>query len=130
MAQAVCLHSVSVIILFQRHKANDTEKYFPRAQMGFPDGMVVKNPSADAGDVGLIHGLGRLTWRRMWQSTLVFLPGKFPWIERILVVYSPWGHKELDMAEDRACRAQTELSTSVWHLSTSRSNLTVSANFL
>ena len=81
VAQAVCLHSVSVIILFQRHKANDTEKYFPRAQMGFPDGMVVKNPSADAGDVGLIPGLGRLTWRRMGQSTLVFLPGKFPWIE-------------------------------------------------
>ena len=129
VAQAVCLHSVSAIILFQRHKANNTENYFPWAQMGFPGGTVVKNPSANAGDAGLMPGLGRLTWRRTWQSTLVFLPGKFPWIEDP-VVYSPWGHKELDMTEDRACRAQTELSTSVWHLSTSCSNLRVSANFL
>ena len=27
--------------------------------MGFPDGSVVKNPSANVGDVGLIPGLGQ-----------------------------------------------------------------------
>ena len=39
----------------------------------FPGGSVVKNPLANAGDVGSIPGSGR---RRMkWQPTLVFLPG-------------------------------------------------------
>ena len=28
--------------------------------LGFPGGSVVKNPPANAGDVHLIHGLGRL----------------------------------------------------------------------
>ena len=34
------------------------------SQSGFPDGTVVKNPPANAGDTGLITGLGRphITW--------------------------------------------------------------------
>ena len=36
----------------------------------------VKNPPADAGDAGSILGSGRFPWRRKWQSTQVFLPGK------------------------------------------------------
>ena len=45
----------------------------------FPGGAVVKNPLAKAGDrrdVGSIPGLGRFPWRREWQPTPVFLPGK------------------------------------------------------
>ena len=37
-------------------------------------------------------------WRRVWQPTPVFLPGKSH-RQRSLVGYSPWGHKELDMTE-------------------------------
>ena len=40
---------------------------------------MVKNRSTDAGDVGdmgLIAGLGRFPWKRAWQPTPVFLPGK------------------------------------------------------
>ena len=37
-------------------------------------------------------------WRRKWQPTPVFLPGKSHG-QRILVGYSPWGHKELDTTE-------------------------------
>ena len=37
-------------------------------------------------------------WRRKWQPTPVFLPGESLG-QRILVGYSPWGHKELDMNE-------------------------------
>ena len=36
--------------------------------------------------------------RRKWQTTLVFLSGKFHG-QRSLVGYSPWGHKEPDMTE-------------------------------
>ena len=39
-----------------------------------------------------------ISWRRKWQSTSVFLPGKsHGW--RSLVGYSPWGCKELDTTE-------------------------------
>ena len=46
----------------------------------FLGGLVVKNSSANAGDArdtGLIPELRRSPWRRAWQLTLVFLPGKF-----------------------------------------------------
>ena len=40
----------------------------------------------------------KLTWRRNWQPTPVFLPGKaHGW--RSLVDYSPWSRKESDMTE-------------------------------
>ena len=38
------------------------------------------------------------TWRRKWQPTPAFLPGKSQG-RRNLVGYSPWDHKELDMTE-------------------------------
>ena len=38
---------------------------------------MVKNLPVNAGDVGLIPGSGRFPWRRKWQPTLIFLPGKF-----------------------------------------------------
>ena len=37
-------------------------------------------------------------WRRKWQPTPVFLPGKFN-RQKCLVGYSPWSHKELDIPE-------------------------------
>ena len=47
--------------------------------MDFPGGSVVKNLPAnegDTGDTGSIPGSGRFPWRRKWQPTSVFLPGK------------------------------------------------------
>ena len=38
--------------------------------------------------------VGKIPWRRRWQSTPVFLPGKFHW-QRSLVSYSPWGCKRV-----------------------------------
>ena len=40
----------------------------------------------------------KIPWRRKWQPTPVFLPGKFHG-QRSLAGYSPWGHKESDMTE-------------------------------
>ena len=42
--------------------------------------------------------VGKIPWKRKWQPTPVFLPGKFHG-QRGLVGYSPWGHKESDMTE-------------------------------
>ena len=62
---------------------------------------MVKNLPADAGDtrdMGSIPGLRRFPWRRKWQPTPVFLPGKFHG-QRSLMGYSPWGCKESDTTE-------------------------------
>ena len=40
----------------------------------------------------------KISWRREWQPTLVFLPGEFHG-QRSLAGYSPWGHRELDMTK-------------------------------
>ena len=42
--------------------------------------------------------MGKIPWRRKWQFTPVFLPGKFHG-QRSLVGYGPWGHEELDRTE-------------------------------
>ena len=58
-----------------------------------------KTSACNAGDPGLIPGLGRSPWRRKWQPSLVFLPGEFHgW--RGLAGYSPWGLKGSDTLSD------------------------------
>jgi len=42
--------------------------------------------------------VGKIPWRRKWQPTPVFLPGKFHG-ERSLAGYGPWDHKESDTIE-------------------------------
>ena len=65
--------------------------------------------AGDSGDMGSIpyQGVGKIPWRRKWQPTPVFLPGKSHG-QRGLEGYSPWSHKELDMTEH-------ELPNGVWH---------------
>ena len=41
-------------------------------------------------------GAGKISWRRAWQLTAVFLPGE-SYGQRSLVGYSPQGHKESHM---------------------------------
>ena len=62
---------------------------------------MVKNPptnARDAGDTGLILGLGRSPGGGSGQHTLVILPGKAHG-QRSVVGYSPWDCKESDMTE-------------------------------
>ena len=42
--------------------------------------------------------VGKIAWKREWQPTPVFLPGKSHG-QRSLVGYSPQGRKESDMTE-------------------------------
>ena len=42
--------------------------------------------------------VGMIPWRRKWQPTPAFQPGKSHG-QRSLAGYSPWGHKELDTNE-------------------------------
>ena len=61
-------------------------------------GSVVKNPPAHAGDTQLDLWIRKLPWRRKWQPTPVFLPGKSHG-QTSLVGYSPWGCKKSDTTQ-------------------------------
>ena len=55
----------------------------------FPDDSMVKNLPANAGDIGDMDPWARnIPWRREWQPTPVFLPGKLHG-QGSLVGYSP-----------------------------------------
>ena len=61
--------------------------------------LVVKNPPVSAGDVkrhGFNPWVRKILWKRKWQPTPVFLPGKSHG-QRTLVGHSPWGYNESDL---------------------------------
>ena len=66
--------------------------------------QLVRNPPANA--LGFDPWVGKIPWRRKWQPTPVFLPGKSHG-QRSLTGYSPWSHKELDMTEPTHVFAHT-----------------------
>ena len=61
--------------------------------LGFPSGSAGKESACDVEDLGSIPGLGRFPWKRERLPTPVFWPGEFHGL------YSPWGHRDLDMTE-------------------------------
>ena len=64
----------------------------------FPGGSDSKSICLQCRRPGFNPWVGKILWRRKWQPTPVFLPGKFHgW--RNLVGYSPWDPKESDMTE-------------------------------
>ena len=62
---------------------------------------------------------GKIPWRRTWQPTLVFLPGKSH-EQRRLVGYSLQGHRESNMTEVTECMDSKSPSRSLDMYSTSR----------
>ena len=67
----------------------------------FPGGASVKEPACQCRRhkrCGFDPWVWKISWRRAWQPTPVFLSGKFH-RQRSLVGYTPWGLKELDKTE-------------------------------
>ena len=57
--------------------------------------------------------VGKMPWRREWQSTPVFLPGK-PHGQRSLAGYSLWGLKESDTTERQYTLGHLHLLLAEW----------------
>ena len=53
-----------------------------------------EEPACQHRRCGFNPWVGRIPWRRKWQPTSVFLPGK-SYGQRSLVGYSPWDHKRI-----------------------------------
>ena len=65
--------------------------------LGFPNGTSGKGTASQCRRHKHLWG-GRIPWRKKWQSTPVFLPGKSHGL-RSQAGYSSWGHKEWDMTK-------------------------------
>ena len=63
--------------------------------LGFPGGSAGKESAHNAGDLGLIPGLGRSPGEGKRLPTPVFWPGESHG-QRSLAGNSLWGHKEVD----------------------------------
>ena len=57
--------------------------------------------------------VGKIPWRKEWQSTPVFWPGQFHG-QRSLAGCSPWGHKESDMTEQKKVQKPQREGKRVW----------------
>ena len=57
--------------------------------------------------------VGKIPWRRKWQPTAVFLPGKSHG-QRSLAGYSPWGSKESDTTEATSLSLFIYFSARLW----------------
>ena len=66
--------------------------------LDFPGGSDSKSIYLQCGKPRFDPWVGKIPWRRKWQPTPVFLPGKSHG-QRSLAGYSPWGRNELDMTE-------------------------------
>ena len=64
---------------------------------GFPGGKMVKSLPSLWG-TWVQSWAGKVSWRRKWQPTSVFLPGKSHG-QRSLSGYSPWGRRESNVTE-------------------------------
>ena len=64
----------------------------------FPGGSEGKVSAYNAGDLGSIPGSGRSPGEGN-DNLLSILAWKIPWAVEPGRLYSPWGHKELDMTE-------------------------------
>ena len=67
-------------------------------EMGLPRRLTDKESACRCRRCGFSPWVRTIPWRRAWQPTLVFLPGKSH-RQRSLASYSPQSHKESDMAE-------------------------------
>ena len=84
---------------FWRKKVVWTLMFFIEMGWGFPGGTSGKEPACQYRKHkrrGFDSWVGKIPWRRKWQPTLVFFPGKSHG-QRSLVRYSPWGCKGSDM---------------------------------
>ena len=96
----ILIHATLGVLLWAKHHMKLFDNYLFKLSNPLdgasPVGSVVKNPSANAGD-RLNSWVGKVPWRRKWQPTPVFLPGKSRG-QRSLVGYSPWAHKEVRLS--------------------------------
>ena len=85
---------------FRNGELREEKEFFSRLIPlgGFPGGSDGKESACKYERPGFDPWVGKIPWRREWQTNPVFLPREFHG-QRSLVGYSPWDCKELDTTE-------------------------------
>ena len=65
-----------------------------RAIKGLPRWLSFEESPCQCRGCGFDPWVGKILWRRKWQTTLVFLPGKYH-VQRNLTSCTPWGRKSV-----------------------------------
>ena len=103
--KSVTVVAITTEQLLSKRKSNQFIKLFMKLN-GFPGGIIGKKKKKKSAcqcgrhkrrdkRCGFNPWVGKIPLGRKWQSTPVFLPGKFHG-RRKLVGYNPWGAKKLD----------------------------------
>ena len=74
---------------------------------GFPRWLRGKEPACQHRRLEFDPWVREMPWRRKWQPTPVFLPGKSHG-QRSLVGHSPWGHKRVGQGHNLATKQQQQ----------------------
>ena len=103
MFEILCYELKENISTLQRKRSLTLHKAFWKFYFPLPikwASLVAQmvNICLQCGRPGFDPWAGRISWRRKWQPTPVFMPGESHG-RRSLVGYSPWGHKESDTTE-------------------------------
>ena len=83
----------------------------PKWHVGFPGESVSKESACQCRRHGFEPCVGKVPWRRKWEPTAVFLPGKSHG-QSSLAGYCPWGHRESDTTERLSTHTRTRQSSS------------------
>ena len=81
------------ILMIKGEKTKVWIKTIAMGTEGFPCDSASKESACNAGELGFDSWVGKIPWRRSRLPIPVFWPGEFHGL------YSPWGHKELDVTE-------------------------------
>ena len=100
----ITCNNLGVFSLYSQHlfdsavKNFATNGYVDYANMGFPAGASGKEPTCQCRRCKRLRfdpWVGKIPWRRKWQPTGIFLPGKSHG-QKSLAGYRPQGHKQSD----------------------------------
>ena len=81
--------------LWGRTESDTTERlHSPMAALGLPWSLSGQESACQCRRPGFDPRIGKISWRRKWQPTPVFLPGKSHG-QRSLAGYDPWGHRRV-----------------------------------
>ena len=117
--------SKSAELMIESHKRSSCLEWLSTTKLevftcklGFPGGARGKQSAYQCRRCkrhGLDPWVRKIPWRRKWQPTLVFLPGKSHG-QRRLGGYSPWGHKESGTTEqlESENKSRSVVSDSLW----------------
>ena len=97
----LCVGGVGLAIVGRKKKGLQSYWALSFFSLGFSGGSAGKESACQCSRCkrrGFDPWVRKIPWRRKWQPTPVFLPGKFH-EQRGLAGYSPCGRKELDTAK-------------------------------